>query len=305
MRIKRIRKERGFNLAELMTLGVNFPLSINPVRYVKEKYMIDVNKPVTNPELVAAIDAMGKNNTKENQDQVINEVMKAHFISPVTISPVPEPSGNSGEVIIKEKTKISFSIIENTANQHFFLAFTDWDELRKWHISENQQTVILTFDDLAAMVLDEKGSFDGFVINPFGGNVTFNKTMIKALKEEKERRARGGVIEHVVEKDTAVQLGQPRVYPKEMVKAISDYLKNQKNVKSAYLQLMIKEGEQSYLIIVDISGDIRETFDGIANIARSYLKGMFLDLAPYDSGFGRNATKNIQPFYKRKKFGLF
>jgi len=267
--------------------------------------MIDVNKPVTNPELVRAISEMGENNSKEKQNQIINEVMKAHFISPVIISPTPESSININEAVLKKNTTISFSIIENTANQKLFLAFTDWDELRKWHNSENQQTLILTFDDLVAMVLDEKGNSDGFVVNPFGGNVIFSKSMIKALKEEKERQAKGGVVEQVVKKDTAVQLGQPRIYPKEMVKAISDHLKNQKNVKAAYLQLMVKEGEQSYLVIIDFTGDKREVFDRVAKVAMSYLNGMFIDMVPFDSEFGRNATKNIEPFYKRKTFGLF
>lgn len=267
--------------------------------------MVDVNKPVINPELVMAIKAMKESNTKESQDQVINEVMKAHFISPVSILPIPGSPSDNNEVVLKEQTTISFSIVENTDNQSFFLAFTDWDELGKWHKSENQQTLIMTFDDLAGMVLDEKGNSDGFVINPFGDEITFNKAMIIALKEERERREKGGVVEQVVEKDTTVQLGQPRIYPKEMVNGISNYLKKQKNVQAAYLQLMIKEGEQSYLIVVDFTGDMREIFDGIANVAQNYLKGMYIDLIPYNSDFGLNATNNIEPFYKRKKFGLF
>lgn len=267
--------------------------------------MIDVNKPVTNPELVIAIKEMKESNTKECQDHVINEVMKAHFISPVNISPAPGPSSDSSEVVLKENTTINFNIIENTANQQFFLSFTDWQELGKWNKGENQQTLILTFDDLAAMVLDKKGNSEGFVINPYGENIIFNKTMIEALREDKERRAKGGVVEQVVKKDTTVQLGQPRIYPKEMVNAISNYLKKQKNVHAAYLQLMIKEGEQSYLVIVDFTGDRRELFDGIANVAMSHLNGMFIDLVPYDSDFGHNAINNIEPFYKKKKFGLF
>jgi len=267
--------------------------------------MIDVNKPITNPELVAAIKVMNENNTQESQDNVINEVMKAHFISPVTIFPEPESLSGSSEVALKEKTKINFSIIENTANQQFILVFTDWEELGKWKKNENQQVLILTFDDLAAMVLNKEGNLEGFVINPYGGNITFNKNMIAALKEHKEQHKTGGVVEHVVKKDTSVQLGEPRIYTREMVNAISNYLKKQKNVQAAYLQLMVKEGEQSYLIIIDFEGDRRKTFDGIANAAMSYLNGMFIDLVPYDSDFGRSATKNIEPFYKRKKFGFF
>ena len=267
--------------------------------------MVDVNKPVTNPELVTAIKVMKENNTKENQDNVINKVMEAHFISPVMISQVQGTTSGSNEVVLKENTTINFSMIENTANQQFFLAFTDWKELGKWNKNENQQTLIMTFDDLASMILHKGGNSEGFVINPFSENIVFNKAMIGTLMEEKERRANGGVIEQVVNKDTTVQLGEPRVYPKEMVNAISNYLKKQKNVQAAYLQLMIKEGEQSYLAIVDFSGDRRSLFDGIANVAMSHLKGMYIDLIPYDSDFGLNATKNIEPFYKKKKFGLF
>lgn len=267
--------------------------------------MIDVNKPVTNPELKVAIKVMKESDTKESQDHLINEVMKAHFISPVIISPLPGNSGDSSQAVLKKNTKIDFSIIENTAKQQFFLAFTDWKELRKWHKGENRQTLILTFDNLAAMVLDKKGNSEGFAINPYGENIIFNKTMIRALWEEKERQAKGGVIEQVVKKDTTVQLEQPKIYPKEMVNAISNYLKKQKNVQAAYLQLMIKEGEQSYLVIVDFTGDRRKIFDGIVNVVMSYLNGMFIDLVPYDSDFGRNATNNIEPFYKKKKFGLF
>jgi hypothetical protein len=267
--------------------------------------MVDVKKPVTNPELVIAINAMHENNTRENQDCVIDEIMKAHFLSPAMILPEPEPSTGGGEVVLNEKTTINFSMIENTANQQFFLAFTDWEELGKWHKAEKQQTIVLSFDDLASMVLSEKSSSEGFVINPYGGNVTLSKAMIKALKEEKERRQKGGVVEQVVSKDTDVQLGQPRVYPNEMVKAISDFLKKQGNVQAAYLQLMIKEGEQSYLVIVDFTGDRRTLFDGIANAAMSHLNGMYIDLIPYDSDFGRNAAENIEPFYKKKRFGMF
>lgn len=69
-----------------------------------------MNKPITNPELMVAIKVMKKCNTQESQDNVINEVMKAHFISPVTIFPAPEPSSGSSAVVLKEKTEIKFTI---------------------------------------------------------------------------------------------------------------------------------------------------------------------------------------------------
>ena len=267
--------------------------------------MIDVNKPVTNPALVSAIKKMRENETTENKDNVLNEVMQAHFISPVIISPRPEAPNQSSEVVLKEKTTISYHMVQNTENKSFFMAFTDWDALRKWQNNENQQTMIMTFDDFSAMVLNKNGNADGFVINPFGENITFTRSMIEPLKAEKDRRSNGGVVEQVVKKDTKVQLGQPREYPHELVNAIITQLKKMKNVEAAYLQLMIKEGEQSYLVVVDFIGEKRVVFDTIAKVAMPLLKGMFIDLVPFDSDFGHSAVKNIEPFYKKKKFGLF
>lgn len=89
-----------------------------------------------------------------------------------------------------------------------------------------------------------------------------------------------------------------------MVDAVSSFLKRQKNVNAAYLQLMKKEEEYSYLIIVDFSGDKKEVFGGIYQAAQPHMNGMFIDMVPFDSDFGRNATVNVEPFYKRK-LGLF
>lgn len=267
--------------------------------------MIDVNKPVTNPSLVNAMNKMRELNTKESQDDVINEVMNAHLIAPVSISPVPETPTGINETVLKEKTTIGFTMIENTENQNFFLAFTDWDELGKWNKTEGQQTLIVRFNDLATMVLNEDKGSDGFVINPFTQNLTFNKTMVSALHKEAERCKNGGVVEQVVEKETPVQLGQPKNYPKEMTDAISSYLKKQSSVKAAYLQLMIREGQQSYLIIVDFDGDRRKIFDGIGEAAMKYLNGMYIDLVPFNSGFGKRASTNVEPFYKKKKSWFF
>ena len=267
--------------------------------------MIDINKPVTNPRLIEAINKMREMNTNESQDEVINEVMHANFIAPVDISPIPNSAGDSNTTVLEQDTTIGFQMIENIENQKFFLVFTDWEELGKWRKVEGQQTLILRFEDLASMVLDENGSADGFVINPYSHNVPFSQAMVLALKNEVERRKNGGVVEQVVKKDATVQLGQPRVYPTELTQAISTYLKKQANVKAAYLQLMVKDEEQSFLVVVDLDGDEQKIFDGIGQVAMNHLNGMFIDLIPFDSDFGRKATHDIEPFYRKKKGWIF
>lgn len=272
--------------------------------------MIDINKPVTNPDFVLAMKTMKDNNTGENQDHMIDEMMKAHFITPAIISPQPDQEKESQEVVLKEKTTISFHIIQNTENQNFFMAFTDWEELRKWQDNENQQVIIVTFDDLAGMILNEASDSSGYVINPFGESVIFTRPMVEALKIEKERRANinpaeNEVIEQVIEKDTQVLLGEPKDYPHQMMDAISTQLKKIKQVEAGYMRLMVKDSEESYLMILDFQGEKEPIFGAVATAAKPFLNGKFIDMVEAKSSFGQNAIKDVIPFYKKKKFGIF
>jgi len=267
--------------------------------------MVDVNTPVTNPSLVSAILMVHESNTAEHWNKVIDEMLGAHFLCPVLIDPVPATSSDDGQTVLNEGTKMRFPMIENAEHQNYFLCFSDWDELWRWNPAENQQTLILTYDDLASMVLREESSAEGLVVNPMGAAFSMDRSLIERVHIENERRRNGGYVEITVSKETSVTLGQPKVVPTDMMQAVSGFLKTQKCVKAAYLQLMEKEGEQSYLLIVDFTGDKRPVFDGIGKAAVPHLKGMFIDIVPLDSDFGRSATEKIEPFYAKKKFGWF
>lgn len=206
---------------------------------------IDVNKPVTNPDLLAAIDALQNNTTAETE---------AFFIS----------------------------------------------ELKKWRDEQNEQTIISTYDDLSSMVIKDS-THSGFVLNPYGCNIMITRNMIEHFNNSSNY-----AIPYTLEKETKVMIGTPANYSHELTKAISDYLKTKKNVKSAYLALMQKDDESSFLVIVDFTGDRRETFDGIASVAVPLLKkDELIDMVPLDDGIGQSVANDHAPFYKRKLLGLF
>ena len=67
-----------------------------------------------------------------------------------------------------------------------------------------------------------------------------------------------------------------------------------------------RDGEESYLMIVDFEGVARkDLFEGIAEAAAPHLKEKILDLVPYSENFGRDAARKVTPFYTKKRFGLF
>ena len=113
-----------------------------------------------------------------------------------------------------------------------------------------------------------------------------------------------GYSENVVEKDTAVKIGDPADYPTEMVEAIKAYAKTNKSIISIWLKLMIRETEKSFLLIVDFKGDMNAAFSSIAKVANMHNhSGLPIDMIPFADTFGQSAARG-EPFYKRKK-GLF
>ena len=159
----------------------------------------------------------------------------------------------------------------------------------------NTDGLILDLDDIHSLVSRDKTPI---VINPFGDALLFTFDMLDQIKKVKDANT-AGVQHQVVQKDTKVKLGEPKEYPQQMVDSIKRYAENEIEINALWLKLMVKDGEQSFLIVVDAEGDARKYFPNIANSAMPYIpKGMFIDFVPYDSEFGKSAATG-EPFFKR------
>lgn len=153
-------------------------------RQALEEEKMDVNRPVENPSLIASIKALLAKNNEQNQNEMINEVIRAKFLTPVIIAPDPTTSEETGKKTFPKGTAIGFITLQNENNEEFFLAFTDWQELKKWRDKVDEQTLIVSYADLSSLVLDDKGRSGGFVINPYSDDVVFKKTLIEEIKKQ-------------------------------------------------------------------------------------------------------------------------
>lgn len=251
--------------------------------------MIDVNKPVSNPELVEIMNKFANERNAENEILLIEKITQAHFLTPIIME------GEIENGIIKAGGTISFKMLNNNSGESFFMAFTDWEELAKWS-KEKEQTLISKYDDLKSMVLKDTKRVKGFVINPYSQNIVITPELMQYFSQTRS--------EIVIKKDTKVMLGQPANYPQEMVNALSKFFKEHKEVESAYLFLSHKEGDEkpNLLFVIDFSGEKASLFPKIAAVAESYLgKDEYIDLIPLNTAFGKDATKTATPFYKKEK----
>lgn len=141
--------------------------------------MEDFNKPLSNPELAEAIRRMNEDNSRQSREAVLDIVItSAQFLAPITI---PEGAKKKDGTV----TEFQFQLLPNQNNQPFFPAFTCWEELRKLCGPQNQQTVVLGFDDYARLILQDNRAA-GFVIDPFGACLSFERLMVEHLVQRKQ-----------------------------------------------------------------------------------------------------------------------
>ena len=154
---------------------------------------MEFNKPVSNPMMVGSIELLKAEDTPEHRQMFLDELQKAKFLSPVVIAPVPVPDEN-GRVTIASDAKVQFPMLSTEDGRKFFMAFTDWTELKRWRDEENQQTFAMNFDDYAGMLLrkDAQGNISpalGFVSIPFGGNSVVTREMVASMIAAKLKAA--------------------------------------------------------------------------------------------------------------------
>ncbi|HHZ05494.1 MAG TPA: SseB family protein [Clostridiales bacterium] len=147
--------------------------------------MLDnATKPQLNPNLAKSIAAMRENNTEETRNLMVNEVMRTGFLTPAQMDPIPEVDAD-GRAILTKDTKISFMNLKNNDGGSYLGAFTEKAEIERWNAEDKLQTIMVTFDDLAHIVLTSNGQLNGFVINPFHESITFESDLIANLAEQK------------------------------------------------------------------------------------------------------------------------
>ena len=144
-------------------------------------------KPVRNPELKKAMEEAKKDPVMENSIRLLNEVVKARLLIPVSMDKDPQYDRKLEEVVLEKDTRISFELIKAASGDLYYPVFTDGEEMIKCEIEKDQHSMIVNFDDLAAILLMPQSGIAGFAINPMSDNLCFSKEMVASMKRDMEK----------------------------------------------------------------------------------------------------------------------
>jgi len=137
---------------------------------------------VKNPALVAAMRAMVQHDNETTRSRMAAALMESRLLSPIQRQTVlTEKSGPS--------VRIKFEDIQNTEGDKYYLAFTDIDEYAKWNDDEkHNQALIMTMEDFGNILIRNINDLKGFVINPYGENISISKSLLLSLLKQHEAK---------------------------------------------------------------------------------------------------------------------
>lgn len=140
---------------------------------------------IRNPELIKAMRAMLQQNTEKTRSHMAAVLMESRLLSPIEQQTVlTEREGPS--------SRIRFEDIKNAEGDKYYLAFTDMSEYNKWNEDGSHgHALIMTMEDFGTILIRNINDLKGFVINPYGENVSISKHLLLSLLKQKEARENG------------------------------------------------------------------------------------------------------------------
>ncbi len=285
----------GFDSIVIDNGQANINISLFDI--IKKPVIKDKNKEVrniVNPELVRAANFIFQETERDKIDPrlwqlLFGEIFRGEYIIPVDSSKLVVDKKSGNEFNISKDSRISFPVLENKDGKKYYPFFTDWNEYRKFD-RETQYTIMAAgFKDMERFV----DKADGIVINPFGSNIIINYDMLSTITEASKELSK---------ELSKISVGDPKEYPLQMVRKISETLWDKDYIKAAYLKLMLKNREESYLVALEgkLPEKPQELYNEIAEKALPDANNMPIDFIDYDSDFAKKVFKDSEPFYTAK-----
>lgn len=272
-------------------------LKLNLFDIIKKPELPKYNKEartILNPELVRNASWIFQENERDKIDPnlwqlLFTEIFRGEYIIPVDSKNIKLSEGTGKNFNISDDSKIAFPVLEHGDGKKYYPFFTDWNEYRKFDRNTQYTIMAAGFKDMEKFV----SKADGIVINPFGVNIIINYDMLSTISEASKEMSKTL---------SQVSVGDPKVYPLEMVRKISEKLWDKDYIDAAYLKIMLKNREQSYLVALEgkLPEKAENLYNEIAENALPSANDIPIDFIDYSSDFAKRAFKNSEPFYTAK-----
>lgn len=250
-----------------------------------------------NTELVRAMKDVKTKKSHEAELEFVRILGQATMLTPAIVN----------DKRVEGKQHIQFMTLKTQDGHHILPAFTNREELAKYDPDAKLQPVICNLAQYIEMITSEGGPF-ALVIDPFGENIIISKEILKSIKAAGSGNTG----------EDQIRIADLKEQPEEIVRILKEFFDEEGTVEKAYIQLMKRGENVSFLLIVDkrfpdvasdeelrslkkdlydrIAETIRPAFERYVNSQPEYV-GIDLNITDYASKLGREVAEGREPFY--------
>jgi len=243
-----------------------------------------------NEKLMAAIAKLKESNGGDKAaEQEISEclISGSQFIMPVLITDGPA----------KER-KLLYGVTAMKDKQPFYMLFTSKQKLKEWNKEgKHIKTVTHNFEEVSDIAFSDPRIF-GVVINPGVDNFIIARAAISDLRT-RIKGAELGLEAEASRSDEDVVFQDPRQdeVTEELRNALIMAMRNDKNVIKGYLRDMIRKGHLDYVVVIEHTGSMDETFSKIMDICKHHSHGRAVALLSSKAPIAEKAIQGVDPIY--------
>lgn len=254
--------------------------------------------PITNPELVEALDTLKATRTPENEQKMFKAIEEAKFLTPVVFDANVTPDMKQGRVRLPDSTKMKFILVNTNDGRSFFPAFTDIDEANKLQTpgQENIAHIVRSIKDFTKMLKDPNGKVDGVVINPMNQNIILPKAYLVDVRGKQKETGETNAIPEGVK----ITYHEPSVYPTAVVNAVHDCCVNLEGVSRVWFKGMRAGAVSGHAFFVEMDTKNDTILEEIRKAAESQAKDVPVYVQPFTKEIETNVIKDDFPLFDKE-----
>lgn len=243
-----------------------------------------------NEKLMEAILRIKESEGKDKDAHIIfaEELMNnAEFIMPVMIENEETPS----------ERKLLYGVTAMNDGRPFYMLFTSKNKLKSWNKEGNKlRTVTHKFEMVTDIAYGDENIF-GLVINPGTDNFIIGRPAISDLRARMKGTDVSSQNKDAGEENEVFQDVRSDEVTDELKNALVMAMRNDEKIEKGYLRDMVKNGRLSYVVVIDHTGTMEESFPKIMDICKNHSHGRSVALLSAKASVAEKAIGGAEPVY--------
>lgn len=252
----------------------------------------------SNPSLLAALEALKKDNTNENLLRAAHALLDTKVLCPAKWDKEPQKD-EQGALHFAGDTRIQLMVVTNSQGQRFYPFFTSMDQVKALYKEEHISCLILTLHQYLPFLQAAKGDIEGIVVDPAGVNVVFPTGFVEGIAKADKKPLN----QTMIRKGDKVHLKNLSGEYQDLEAALISAGFHDKAVRNIYIKERMDDpgnpDKTHWFVIVDADTPDTGIFNRIGTACKNVMHGKNMEFMFASQKLGQDIARSSRPIYTR------